>query len=68
MRSRTVAKVENIMDKLGQEIETQKEIQNALSSDMIGTGLDEVSGVVISPRYPLCANPLKSGVVDTGVG
>ena len=31
------------MDKLGQEIETQKEIQNAISTDMIGTGVDDVS-------------------------
>jgi len=44
--SRTVAKVESIMDKLGQEIETQKEIQSALSSDMMGTGVDDVSTVV----------------------
>lgn len=39
----TVAKVENIMDKLGQEMETQKEIQNAISTDMIGTGIDDDS-------------------------
>jgi len=37
----TVAKVETIMDKLGQEIETQKEIQNAISTDMVGTGIDD---------------------------
>jgi hypothetical protein len=37
-----VAKVETIMDKLGQEIETQKEIQNAISTDMVGTGVDDV--------------------------
>jgi hypothetical protein len=53
MHFRTVAKVESIMDKLGQEIETQKEIQNALSSDMVGTGIDDVSGGIISPRYLL---------------